>query len=88
MYLLANGNGGIQAVVNAIKNLIQFIKQLFAFIANFFRAIIKVFNLLINIVGQCISILDSFPSWLKVFGLLTLAITIIYFIANRKAGSS
>lgn len=88
MYLLANGNGGIQAVVNAIKNLIQFIKTILSFIANIFRSLILAFNMLLQMIPKVMQLIATLPDWLIAFATITIGVTIAYFIIGRTAGKS
>lgn len=87
MFLLAN-NGGIQAVVNAIKNLIEFIQMLFSFIANIFRSMILAFSMLLQMIPKVMTLIATLPDWLIAFATITIGVTIAYFIMGRNAGKS
>lgn len=87
MYLLAN-NGGIQAVVNAIKNLIEFIQTILTFIANIFRSMILAFNMLLQMIPKVMTLIATLPSWLITFATITIGVTVAYFIMGRQAGKS
>lgn len=87
MYILAN-NGGIQAVVNAIKNLIEFIQTILTFIANIFRSMILAFNMLLQMIPKVMTLIATLPSWLITFATITIGVTVAYFIMGRQAGKS
>lgn len=85
MFLL-RGNGGIQAVVDAIKNLIEFFQMLFQFIANIFRSLILAFNMLLQMIPKVMQLISTLPSWLIAFATVTIGVTIAYFIIGRTPG--
>lgn len=87
MYLLAS-NSGIQAVVNAIKNLIEFIQTILTFIANIFRSMILAFNMLLQMIPKVMTLIATLPSWLITFATITIGVTVAYFIMGRQAGKS
>lgn len=87
MFLL-RGNGGIQAVVDAIKNLIEFFQMLFQFIANIFKSMILAFNMLLQLIPKVMTLIATLPPWLISFALITIGVTIAYFIMGREAGKS
>lgn len=87
MYLLAN-NGGIQAVVNAIKNLIEFIQTILTFIANIFRSLILAFSMLLQMIPKVMTLIATLPDWLIAFATITIGVTIAYFIIGRATGKS
>lgn len=87
MFLLAN-NGGIQAVVNAIKNLIEFIQTILTFIANIFRSLILAFSMLLQMIPKVMTLIATLPDWLITFATITIGVTIAYFIIGRATGKS
>lgn len=88
MYLLANGNGGIQAVVNAIKNLIQFIKVILQFIGNLISSIVVALNILAQLIPKIFIWIATLPNWILVFAEITIGVSVAYFIIDRKTGKS
>lgn len=85
MFLL-RGNGGIQAVVDAIKNIIEFFEMLFQFIGNIFKSMILAFNMLIQMIPKVMILIATLPDWLITFATITIGVTVAYFIIGRKEG--
>lgn len=51
-----------------------------------FETLGMVIRYLITIVGLAIDTIATLPSWLKAFALITLAISVAYFLIGRNAG--
>lgn len=75
-------------IVNAFKTLIDIIKLLFDVIMGIFNTIAMVFKYLITIVQLAFNVIATLPDWLKAFAVITIAITIAYFIIGRNAGKN
>lgn len=74
--------------IKALKDILNFIRTLFSIVMNIFKTIGNAFNYLISIGKTVISVLATFPSWLQAFGMITLTISIAYFMIGREAGKS
>ena len=78
----------MKGIINGITTLINTIKMLFGILMDIFETIGMVFQYLITIVNNALVVIDTFPSWLKAFALITLSISIAYFIIGRQTGKS
>lgn len=76
----------MKAVVSGFKFLIDTIKMIFDFITSILETIVMVFRYLITIVDIAFDTIFTFPSWIQAFAIITLCISIAYFIINRRAG--
>lgn len=88
MYLLANGNGGIQAVVNAIKNLVEIIIAIWNIIMNIIKSISLAMGYMLQLIPKIYQIITTLPIWIQAFAYITISICIAYFIIGRQAGKS
>lgn len=76
---------GIIAGFTAIINLF---KMVFGMIMSFFKTIAMVFVYLITIVDIAFDVILTLPEWLKAFAIITISISIAYFLIGRNAGKS
>lgn len=74
--------------IKGIKEILNFIRTFFSIVMKIFKTIGQTFNYLISIGQTIISILATFPAWLQAFGMITLTISIAYFMIGREAGKS
>lgn len=74
--------------IKALKDILNFIRTLFSIVMNIFKTIGNAFTYLISIGQTVISVLATFPAWLQAFGMITLTISIAYFMIGREAGKS
>lgn len=75
-------------IVNAFKTLIDIIKLLFDIVMGIFDTLALAFNYLLKVVNLAFAVVDTLPDWLKAFAIITLAISIVYFIIGRNAGKN
>ena len=75
-------------IINAFKWLIQTIKTTFSILMTIFQTIAMAFNYLLQIVNIVINLIATLPVFIRAFALITLAISITYFIIGRNAGKS
>lgn len=87
MFLL-RGDGGIQAVIDAIVNIFDFFVMLFKFIGNTFKSMVLAFTMLLQMIPKVMTLIATLPSWLISFATITIGVTIAYFIIGRNAGKS
>ncbi len=78
----------MKGIINAFSTLINIIKMLFDIIMDFFSTIGMVFKYLITIVNMAFNVIATFPPWIKAFAVITLSISIAYFVIGRNAGKS
>lgn len=78
----------MKGIINAFKTLIDMIKMIFSIIMGIFETIAMVFKYLITIVGLALDSLATLPSWLKAFAVITISISIAYFLIGRNTGKS
>lgn len=78
----------MKAVINGFKWIITFFKTIFSIISTIFETIATAFTYLITIIQLVIGTIATLPNWLKAFALITLSISIVYFIIGRQTGKS
>lgn len=78
----------MKGIINSFKWLINFFKTIFNIISTIFETIATAFRYLITIVQLAIGTINTLPTWLKAFALITLSISIVYFIIGRQTGKS
>lgn len=77
----------------------QFIKDFFDFLINtittiwsFFTGLVEDLILFVNYVTSAVGLaaecILTFPSWLKIFGTITIGVCVIYLLLGRSAGKS
>lgn len=75
-------------IVNCFKTLIDIISLLFDIIMGFFSSLALAFNYLLKTINLAFSIIDTLPDWLKAFAIITISISIVFFIIGRTAGKN
>ena len=78
----------MKAIVSGIKWIITFFKQLWNFIGTLLKGIAVAFQILGRIITMTLDTIVTLPSWIQGFLIITITITIIYFIVGRNAGKS
>lgn len=78
----------MKGVINGVKWIIDFFKTIFSIISNIIKGIGTAFTYLITIVQIALNVLSTLPTWLISFGMITISISIIYFIIGRNTGKS
>lgn len=78
----------MKGIIAAFSTLINMIKMLFSIIMGIFETIAMVFRYLITIVNLVFTTIATLPSWLSSFAIITVAITIAYFLIGRNVGKS
>ena len=78
----------MSGIINGITWFIDAIKMIFDIIMNFFDTIGMVFRYLFTIVQIAFTTITTLPSWLQAFALITVSISIAYFLIGRSAGKS
>lgn len=62
--------------------------MIFDIIMGVFETFTMVFKYLITIVDMAFDVILTFPSWLHAFALITICISIAYFLIGRNGGKS
>ena len=62
--------------------------MIFDIIMSIFETMAMVFRYLITIVEIAFSTIATLPNWLKAFAIITISISIAYFLIGRNAGKS
>ena len=75
-------------IINGFKWLIEFIKMVFDFFMTILETFIMVFKYLATIIELAINTIFTLPSWLQSFALITIAISVAYFLIGRSAGKN
>lgn len=78
----------MKGIINSFKWIITFFKTIFSIISTIFETIVTAFNYLIKIVQLVVTTAATLPTWLTSFAMITLAISIVYFIIGRNTGKS
>lgn len=78
----------MKAIVSGFKFLIDTIKMLFGFISSVLNTIVLVFRYLITIIDLAFDTILTFPDWIKAFAVITISISIGYFLIGRNVGKS
>ena len=78
----------MKAIINAFTAIINFFKMIFDIIMSIFETMAMVFRYLITIVDITFDTIAHLPSWLKAFAVITISISIAYFLIGRNAGKS
>lgn len=78
----------MKGLINSFKWIIDFFKTIFGIISSIFKTIETAFNYLITIIDLVIDTIGTLPIWLVAFAMITLSISIVYFIIGRNTGKS
>ncbi len=78
----------MKGIINAFTTLIKTIKLIFNIIMHLFETIAMVFKYLITIVELAFNTIITLPTWLKSFCIITISISIAYFLIGRNTGKS
>lgn len=75
-------------IINGIKWFIDAIKMIFGIVMSIFETLFMVFQYLITIVQIAFNTIETLPSWLQAFAIITVSISIAYFLIGRSAGKN
>lgn len=78
----------LKSLITGIKNIVGFIKTLFDILMSVFETLAMVFRYLLTIVDLAFDTILTFPSWIKAFAVITISISIAYFLIGRNIGKS
>ena len=78
----------MESITDAIENLIEFIELLWDFIGNIISGITVAFDILGRIVTLAIEFILTTPSYIQAFMLVTITISVVYFVIGRETGKS
>lgn len=78
----------MKAIISGFKFLIDTIKMIFGFISSILKTIVMVFQYLLTIIELAFDVILTFPPWIHAFAVITIAISIAYFLIGRNTGKS
>lgn len=78
----------MSGIINGISTLINTIKMIFSMIMSIISTIVMVFKYLLEIVNLAYVTIATLPDWIKAFALITISISIAYFLIGRETGKS
>ena len=74
----------VKAILKAIKNLAEIIETIFNIISNIMGGIVMFFRVVIRFISVIFQELYLLPNWIYPFAYLTISITIVLIIINRR----
>lgn len=78
----------LKGIINGISSIINMFKMIWDIVMSIFETIGMVFRYLITIVNIVYETIATFPEWLLAFAIITISISIAYFLIGRNAGKS
>lgn len=75
-------------IISLFKGLYNTLGTLLGFVEDFFKSLIAILNNIPGTISFLSGAIASLPTFVTAFASLTLAITVAYFIVNRKTGGS
>lgn len=78
----------MKGLLSALKWLISTFKTLIGFLMTILESFVMVFRYLIKIVDIIFTTITSLPDWIVSFIIITVGITIAYFLIGRNTGKS
>lgn len=78
----------MKGILNAFSTLINSIKLIFKIIMSIFETLGMVFKYLFTIVQLAFDTILTLPTWLQAFAIITISISIAYFLIGRSTGKS
>ena len=78
----------MKAVAQGFNWLIDFFKNLYEFLMTMISGLILAFRYLYKMMGLAIDLILELPDWLQAFGIITISITVMYFVIGRNAGKT
>lgn len=78
----------MKGIIAGIKTLIDVIKMIFSIIMSIFKTLGMVLRYLLTIVELAFDSILLLPEWLKAFAVVTISISIAYFLIGRSGGKS
>ena len=78
----------MKGIIAGIKTLIDVIKMFFSIIMSIFKTLGMVLRYLLTIVELAFDSILLLPEWLKAFAVVTISVSIAYFLIGRSGGKS
>lgn len=75
-------------IVDGFSWFVNLLKEVWHFFQSFIDNTLLLFKYIGKISSMAYTFIDSLPSVIKVFGLLTISVSVIYIIVGRNVGSS
>lgn len=78
----------MEAIAQGFQWLIDTITQIWEFFMSMLSGIMLAFRYLFVIMELAIKTIGNLPDWLQAFGIITISITVMYFVIGREAGKT
>lgn len=78
----------MRGIIDTLSNFIDIIKMIFNIIMSIFKTLGMVLRYLLTIVELAFDSILLLPDWLKAFAIVTISISIAYFLIGRSGGKS
>lgn len=78
----------MKAIQEGFTWLINFLKDLYEFLMTMISGLILAFKYLFKMMQMALDIILDLPDWLQAFGIITISITVMYFVIGRNAGKT
>lgn len=78
----------MKGIINAFSTIINMFKMVWNILMGFFETLAMVFNILVSVVNVVINTIASLPAFIKAFALITICISLAYFLIGRDTGKS
>lgn len=78
----------MRGIIDTLSNFIDIIKMFFNIIMSIFKTLGMVLRYLLTIVELAFDSILLLPDWLKAFAIVTISISIAYFLIGRSGGKS
>lgn len=76
----------MQFIADSFAWLIDIFRNIWEFITGLIDSLLLLFDYVGMVANMCYSIIDGMPSWLKVFGTITIVVSVLYLIVGRQTG--
>ncbi len=74
-------------IISAVKGLFEIVQLIFNLITGFLSNLVKLFYYLTKALSNALIFVGTLPSWLQIFGTITISISVMYIILGREGGS-
>jgi len=77
----------MKKIISAIKGLFDIVSLAFSLITGFLENLLKLFYYLGKALSTALVFVGTLPTWLQMFGTITISISVMYIILGRNGGS-
>lgn len=78
----------MKGILSGLEAIIEGIKMAFTFIGTIFKTLGLAIGYVVTIVQMSLDLALTLPTWLQAFAIITITISVIYFLIGRNAGKS